>query len=178
MNELRWILFAAGIGVIAVIWLLSSRKHTGDDPPELTDSVEPVVPPGDGDGELVVLHVASDVELDGQALLGALERAGLQFGRMDVYHQLEDGREVFSVANMLEPGTFGAASTPGVALFATLTGAGDGQGIFGRMLACARALADELDAEVLDGERHLLTDEAEARIRGEIAAFEAQARGG
>ena len=45
--------------------------------------------------------------LDGARLKQALLAEGLEFGRYDIFHRLHpDGRPVFSVASLREPGTF------------------------------------------------------------------------
>lgn len=167
------------------------------EPPELTDEVDMDIDPAeleeigralgneirgdrgkpaadDARRKLLVLHVARDETLDGNELLAALEAAGLQFGRMGIYHCIEDGCELFSVANMLEPGTFGTEATIGVTLFAVLGGEVSGQEVFDRMLNCARELAAKLDAEVLDENRGALSPQTEAHIREDIALFEAR----
>ncbi|MDX1609635.1 MAG: cell division protein ZipA C-terminal FtsZ-binding domain-containing protein, partial [Halofilum sp. (in: g-proteobacteria)] len=72
----------------------------------------------------------------------------LQHGELDIFHRHDaDGRVLFSVANVVEPGTFDPAtmdtlSTPGLALFVRLPGPPSAEIAFDRMVATARALAE------------------------------------
>lgn len=134
--------------------------------------------------ELILsLHVARRARpLDGNELFPALSDAGLEFGRMDIFHQVvDDGDEVFSVASMVEPGVFNPVqpdtlSTPGVTLFAVLPGPLAPSATFERMLSCARGLAAALGAEVLDESRSVLTRQTEAHLRERVATYEAKLR--
>jgi cell division protein ZipA len=172
-----------------------------DEPPELNDVLEPGLSADeiealgrslqrevrdddgvDDDGErlILTLHVARDRPIPGDILYPALLDEGLAFGRMDIYHADDDA---FSVANMVEPGTFNPLQpegfeTPGVSLFAVLPGPLAGGPTLERLLSCARGLAAEFNATVLDETRSALTKQTEAHLRERVAAFEARQRRG
>ena len=177
-----------------------------DEPPELRDVLEPGLSADEidalgrglqrevredldatdeaGPQLILTLHVARDRPLTGAELYPAMIDAGLEFGRMDIYHhQTDAGDEVFSVANMVEPGTFnplqpGDFETPGVTLFAVLPGPLAAGPTLERLLSCARGLAAALDAAVLDDTRSVLTRQTEAHLRERVAAFETSLRRG
>ena len=142
------------------------------------DEDAPLTTPSD---ELILtLHVARDAPITGAELYPALLEEGLGFGRMDIYHADDDA---FSLANMVEPGTFDPVApdgftTPGVTLFAVLPGPVASGPTLERMLSCARGLADALDATVLDESRSVLTRQTEAHLRERVTAFEARRRRG
>lgn len=136
--------------------------------------------PGDDDDsprKLISLHVAAGTPVPGHAATAALEDAGFEFGHMDIYHYRDGDRVLFSAANMVEPGTFSDADTPGVSLFAVLSGEG-GRQTLDRMLAAARQLAAALDGEVLDERRSALTQQTVQHLQEQIALYETRLRTG
>ncbi len=176
-----------------------------EEPPELTDVLEPGLAldeiealgrslqrqvkdngepaPSTPDGSMILaIHVARPAQpISALELFPALDDAGLTYGQMDIFHhELEDGREAFSAANMVEPGTFDPTtlvegiSTPGVTLFAVLPGPLSASDTLDRMLACARKLADSLDAEVLDEGRGAMSKQTENALRERVVAFDAR----
>jgi cell division protein ZipA len=116
---------------------------------------------------------------DGEAIVHAAGRCGIEPGEMDLFHRFSDdpqssNRPLFSVANMVKPGTFpfGAMAeftSPGLTLFFQAEGASDDPLRCDLMLSTARCLADELDAEVRHGTtRALLTPEVEEQLRDRV----------
>lgn len=177
-----------------------------DDLPELTEVMEPGLDleeiealgrslqrqvrdeeplPADAPQMILALHVSRAARpIDALELFPALDEAGLKYGQMDIFHyELEDGQEAFSVANMVEPGTFDPTtlvegiSTPGVTLFAVLPGPLPAVDTLKRMLGCARGLASTLEAEVLDEGRGVLGRQTENALRERAAEFDARVRG-
>jgi cell division protein ZipA len=137
--------------------------------------------------KLIVLHVTAGPSgrILGVELKAALEAEGLEFGIMDIYHRLvsTDAGPVpqFSVANMLNPGTFDPAamddfSTVGVALFLQLPGPRDAAESFEVMLSCAEGLAARLGGQVLDASRSTLTPQGIEHIRESIREWSLKAR--
>jgi cell division protein ZipA len=164
--------------------------HTAKrEPPELPElKLEP--PPGPKKGApeppptgpmILTLHVSTQGEpFDGAAIVHAAGRCGLEPGDMEIYHcVLGEGvhRQVlFSMANMVKPGTFpfGAMAefqTPGLTLFAQLDGTPDDPGRMEEMIGTAYSLAADLGGEVRDAKRNLLTPEAERTLRERVMAF-------
>ena len=172
-----------------------------DEPPELRDVLQPGLSPdeidalgrglqrevrdelGAGPQLILTLHVARERPISGAELYPALVDAGLAFGRMEIYHhELDGGDDAFSVANMVEPGTFPLSpdgfETPGVTLFSVLPGPLGAAPTLERLLSCARGLAAALSATVLDDTRSVLTKQTEAHLRERAAAFETSLRRG
>ncbi|GEA49407.1 cell division protein ZipA [Vibrio inusitatus NBRC 102082] len=152
--------------------------------PELT-GVEPestpvaaVTEPEEPELEVLVLHVKAlpNQIFVGSDLFVSMEQNGLHFGPMDIYHRHADmsgtGKVLFSVANMLKPGTLShddptTFTTEGISFFMTLPSFGDPEQNFKIMLHTAQMIADDLGGHVLDDKRSLMT-------RDRIDAFKRQ----
>ena len=120
--------------------------------------------------------------LDAERTVRALREAGLQHGPYEIFHYCEH-RNVpesgFSVANLVEPGSFDLSNTPGTTLpgitfFMVLPGSRDPVERFDKMIGMARDLCQSLDARLLDelgnswsiqGERYLREELIEYRRR-------------
>lgn len=120
-------------------------------------------------------------ELKGSELLDALLPLGFKFGEMSIFHRHEDdagnGEVLFSMVNMVKPGTFDVDSmsgfnTCGVSLFMTLPCYGDAEQNFELMLAAAEQLAKELNAELLDDQRIPLGKQKIRHYRDRIREYE------
>jgi len=133
--------------------------------------------------KIVSLHVAAR---EGEMLLGAdlvvaAEKVGLAFGAMSIFHRSVDGRPgqppVFSVANMVKPGTFDLrdlekVQTPGISFFMALPGPLSGLDAWDAMLPAAQRMAELLNAQVLDDQRNALGRQRIAHLRDELRAFD------
>lgn len=128
--------------------------------------------------EVLVLHVKAlpNQIFVGNDLFVSMEQNGLHFGPMDIYHRHADmsgtGKVLFSVANMLKPGTLShddpaTFTTEGISFFMTLPSYGDPEQNFKIMLHTAQMIADDLGGHVLDDKRSLMT-------RNRIDAFKRQ----
>jgi len=138
-------------------------------PPGVSASLPPVL----------VIHVASRVggQMSGDLIMSVARDINLLPGDMDILHRHDEASDevLFSVASMVEPGTFPFAnmstfSTPGLVLFAQLPGARPALRIYDDMLEAAERLAALLDARLLDDRRRPLTREARERMREELGA--------
>ena len=134
---------------------------------------------------IVSLYVAAKAgtKLRGQDIVVAAEKAGLTFGYMDVFHRLVDGRPeqgpVFSVANIIKPGSFDMASigeleTPAIAFFLTLPAPLSALDAWDTMLPAAQRMAELLDGVVLDEERNALGRQRIQHIRDELRSYDRQ----
>jgi len=132
---------------------------------------------------IVTLYVAARAghQLNGPDLVVAAEKAGLVHGHMSIYHRLVDGHPelgpVFSVANMVKPGTFDLTRvqemrTPGISFFMTLPAPMLALDAWDAMLPTAQRMAELLDALVLDEERNALGRQRIAHIRDELRAYD------
>lgn len=121
---------------------------------------------------------ASPHRLEGARLLEALEAEALQHGKYDVFHRLhDDGTSIFSVASMVEPGTFDLekmsdSQYPGVTLFAQLPGPVPGMHALNELVACARRLQQTLGGTLQDERGVPLTVHRIERLRQEVREFE------
>lgn len=148
----------------------------------MTSSRSPAI-----DQKIVVLHVVAPdgVQLTGPAIHEALQQCNLQYGERNVFHRNVDingeAQSVFSVANMLKPGTLrpeeaARLQTKGLVMFMVLPGPVDGNKAFHDMLNTAQKLAEQLQARVLDDKRLPLTRQAAQFQIDEIAELERQQR--
>ncbi|MDZ7750558.1 MAG: cell division protein ZipA [Gammaproteobacteria bacterium] len=127
------------------------------------------------------LLAPADAPYPGPGLLRAFDEVGLTFGDMDIFHHYgmaanPAGVAVFSVASLVEPGTFDPDamedfSTPGLALFMQLPGPVDGQVGLELMLNTGQRLKDLLGGELRDERRSVLTQQTIAHLRERIAEF-------
>jgi cell division protein ZipA len=122
---------------------------------------------------------AGEARWSGAALLAALELNGLAYGRYQVFHRRHtDGRSLFCVASLIEPGTFdvtrmAAEEFRGVTLFAVLPGPVEPLLTFDELLGAARGLAQELAGMVQDSKGMPLSPQRVAALRGDVARFQA-----
>lgn len=117
-------------------------------------------------------------EFTGGELAQALRKAGMVYGDMKIFHapadfERPDGPSLFSLANLLEPGTLEPQrlrllASPGVVLFTQLPGPAKGVEIFNLMVATGRFLARELRGELCDERRQPLTEEKAEELRERI----------
>ncbi|WP_211315191.1 cell division protein ZipA [Photobacterium lipolyticum] len=112
------------------------------------------------------VHARNGEMLQGAKLFGCLEQHNLIFGDNAVYHRHADlaGVEpvLFSAANMIHPGNFPEGNednfeTPGVSFYLMLPCYGRADQNFNLMLQTVQQIADELNADVLDHERTMIT---------------------
>src|SRR5271169_5890680 len=122
---------------------------------------------------------AGETRWSGAALLSALEIHGLAYGRYQVFHRRHvDGRSLFCVASLVEPGTFDVAGMAaeefrGVTLFAVLPGPVEPLLTFDELLVAARGLAQELSGMVQDSKGIPLSPQRAAAMRDDVARFQA-----
>jgi len=118
----------------------------------------------------------------GEKLVLKMRELGLQHGEFGIFHRpadTDDLRNEFSVASLVEPGSFDlkqirSNSYPGVSIFMMLPGARDGVEIFDDMMQTSRSLAKEMDGELLDEQGSSLSVQRERYLREEIIQFEHQ----
>jgi cell division protein ZipA len=152
--------------------------------PETADrsaSAPAQVPNSSEQQKIVTVRVcaAEDTLWSGAALLSALELHGLAYGRYQVFHRRHmDGRSLFCVASLIEPGTFDVARMAaeefrGVTLFAVLPGPIEPLLTLDELLAAARGLALELSGMVQDAKGMPLSPQRAAALREDVARFQA-----
>jgi cell division protein ZipA len=119
----------------------------------------------------------------GDDILCVVAELDMDYGEMDIYHYYGDHNGVsdklFSLANMVQPGTFPIAAmdeftTPGLTLFAILPGPLDGLTLFSEMLAVAEQLATLLDGSLQDESHNDLSKQTIEHMRQEIQEYHRQ----
>lgn len=133
--------------------------------------------------KIIALRLAAGTQrFPGVQLRQALEEERLAYGKYDVFHRVHtDGSHVFSVASMVEPGTFdlekmAALTYPGVTLFAQLPGPVAGIDAFTQLTACGKRLQEQLGGTLQDERGVPLTVHRMERLRQEIREFESHGR--
>jgi cell division protein ZipA len=130
---------------------------------------------------IVTIRVCAvgEVRWSGRQLRAALEQHGLAFGRYQVFHRKHpDGRSLFCVASLVEPGTFDLAEMAdqefrGITLFAVMPGPTAPLETLDELIATARGLAQELSGMVQDNKGMPLSPQRAAAVREDIAHFQA-----
>ena len=117
----------------------------------------------------------------GEDILHILLACDLRFGDMNFFHRHEfkagRGPIQFSVANMMRPGVFDIDNmadfnTPGLVFFLTLPGPEDMMKAFDYMLETAQAVARNLEGDVLDESRSVVTRQTLEHCRQQIRDLE------
>lgn len=235
MESLRWILLAAGIVFVLVIYIIGRsrrrRNHSmvdeldddlpafsaanlddvdegvgavriisGSDPDEdVVTSVDvstydteedlhgkpqdnevadgSTAKPSKAPSDIIVLYILPKVgeELIGSQINSSAQAMGLSFGEMNVFHYKPRERSVFSLANMLEPGSFDADTihdlkTTGLTVFMQIR-AGDPLDDLTEMLQRSYQLAGLLGARLCNHERKVLTEQDAENYRAQVSEF-------
>ena len=116
----------------------------------------------------------------GDELILALRGIGMRHGKFGIFHRVDgtdEDRTVFSAASLVEPGSFDLTNIkdqeiPGISLFMVLPGPLDGAEAFDMMMEAARALAQTINAELLDESGSTLSIQRERYMREEIIQFQ------
>ncbi len=122
--------------------------------------------------------VAPETGWPGQHLRTALEAEGLRFGRYSIFHrEREDGKTLFYVASLMEPGSFELARMdsqefPGISVFGIVPGPIEAPETFDLVLAVARRLAEKLGGQLQDEQGSTLTAQRILNLREELVHFE------
>jgi cell division protein ZipA len=151
---------------------------------EHDDRAAPAAPPAPNAAELqriVTIRVCTvgETRWSGTQLMAAFDLNGLAFGRYQVFHRRHaDGRSLFCVASLIEPGTFDIAEMAdqefrGVTLFAVMPGPIQPLETMDELLRTARGLAEELSGMVQDAKGMPLSPQRAAALREDIARFQA-----
>ena len=126
---------------------------------------------------IIVLYILPkpERELMGAQINSAAQAMGLSFGEMNIFHFKDGNRSVFSLANMLEPGSFNPETihelkTTGLTVFMQFTGA-DPLDDLTEMLQRSYQLSGLLDARLCNHKREPLTEQDAENYRTQASSF-------
>ena len=136
-----------------------------------------------GPQEVVIVNVMAQpgAYFYGDELLPVLQHFGLRLGKMSIFHRHTDpdgtGPVMFSMANMVKPGTFALNgienfATPGVSFFVQLPNRHGNMKAFEHMLATANGVKQAMDGILKDERRSVLTRQTVEHCRQRIRDFE------
>lgn len=133
------------------------------------------------DEDVIVLYILArpPEQLAGDKINSAAQASGLEFGKMNIFHRLNDaGKSVFSLANMVEPGSFDADAmheiqTPGIIFFMQVSAVADSGNVFDDMLECAYHMSEMLDAQLCNRKRQPLTQSDAEQYRDLVSSTNA-----
>ncbi len=133
--------------------------------------------------DLIIFNLLAnkDRPYAGYELLQALLAAGLRYGKMQIFHRYQQlnggGPIIFSMASMVEPGTFelskmGGFACLGLTMFMRVSQQDNLSESFDLLADTAHQLIDDLGGEICDEQRQVLTDEKIAEIHDRVAAYQ------
>jgi cell division protein ZipA len=127
--------------------------------------------------KIIALRLPIPERVVGSELLSLFEREQLRHGKFSIFHRLHESSAVFSVASIVEPGTFDPSMMaeqqfPGVTLFMLLPGPLDGLVAYDQMLSCAQRLAHATAGTLQDERGSKLTTQIMERLRDEVLDFQ------
>jgi len=166
------------------------RLITADAPPVEDGNVMPLsgTPAAVHEPEKIItlfVLAPTGVPFRGSFLMEAMSEAGLQYGDLQIFHSIDRqaGRDdmLFSVANIVEPGTFepnrmDGFTTQGLVLILQLPGPLDAIKAFDAMVLAARSLAASLEGRLCDATRSVLTRQTISHMREEVVDYQLRQR--
>lgn len=116
----------------------------------------------------------------GDELILGMRGIGLRHGKFGIFHRYEGNDEsqtIFSVASLVEPGSFDLQNIkgqeiPGISIFMVLPGPIECVDAFDLMVSSARALSQALNGELLDETGSTFSIQRERYLREEIIQFQ------
>jgi len=149
----------------------SDRSAVADEASGKTAN-EPEMP-----SDIIVLYILAKPEelLAGSQINSSVQAMGLRFGEMNIFHYRPDNRKVFSLANMMEPGSFDEHTihdlkTSGLTVFMQIQ-SGDPLDDLTEMLQRSYQLAGLLDAVLCNHKRKPLTEQDAENYRKQVSEF-------
>jgi cell division protein ZipA len=168
----------AGVTVELPVEEAGEATSSDEDAPTLSSSETPAPRRSERRKILALRLAASPHRMEGSRLLEVFGAENLQHGKYGIYHRLhDDGVSIFSVASMVEPGTFepekmAQTQYSGITMFAQLPGPVPGMHALNELVACARRLHQFLGGTLQDDRGVPLTVHRIERMRQEVREFE------
>ena len=154
------------------------KKEPEPEEPQPTDPIERHAAEASRQRIVALRLVSPEGRWNGKQLREAIEAEGLRYGRYSIFHrEREDGKSLFYVASMMEPGSFDLAKMdgqtfPGVSLFGIVPGPQDAPATFDMVLATGRRLAERMKGQLQDEQGSTLTAQRILNLREELVHFE------
>ena len=136
----------------------------------------------DAPQKIVTVRIVAREErsFSGGELILCMRGIGLRHGKFGIFHRYDgsdEERTIFSVASLIEPGSFdlqniNGQEIPGISLFLVLPGPIESVEAFDMMLSAARVVTQSLDGELLDESGSTLSIQRERYLREEIIQFQ------
>ena len=163
---------------------LDALKDDGSSTYELTDndqfeelSEDEVSTKSGKPSDIIVLYILSkpNQSLIGSQINSSAQAMGLSFGEMNIFHYKKDNRNIFSLANMIEPGSFDPATihdlkTSGLTVFMQIQG-DDPLDDLTEMLQRSYQLAGLLEARLCNNKREPLTEQDAENYRTQVSEY-------
>lgn len=125
--------------------------------------------------DIIVLYILAKPGklLTGSQINSSVQAMGLSFGEMNIFHYKPNSRKVFSLANMMEPGSFDENTihdlkTSGLTVFMQIQ-SGDPLDDLTEMLQRSYQLAGLLDALLCNHKRQPLTEQDAENYRTQVS---------
>ena len=157
---------------------ISSSTISADSDAESAGQPAPV----DAPQKIVTVRIVAREErsFSGGELILCMRGIGLRHGKFGIFHRYDgsdEERTIFSVASLIEPGSFdlqniNGQEIPGISLFLVLPGPIESVEAFDMMLSAARVVTQSLDGELLDESGSSLSIQRERYLREEIIQFQ------
>lgn len=187
--------------LLLLVWLLKRRKHAQmlaeslyeqsvDETQIMAETNSTPSPqvaeekPEPADDLIIhlVIKALDDKRFSGTDIMLLMDDLSLEYGEMQLFHHygLDENpqqKPVFSVANMLEPGTFDVNnmlnfSTSGLIVFMRLPNLLDGRVAFELMLNHAQSIAQHLHGQLENAQGQVLETPQVALLRDQISQYE------
>jgi len=157
---------------------VAPKRELEPDEPQPANSIEQQTAQASKQRIVALRLVSAQEHWSGKQLREAIEAEGLRYGRYSIFHrEREDGKTLFFVASMMEPGSFDLArmdgqTFPGISLFGIVPGPLEAPATFDLVLATGRRLAERLKGQLQDEQGSTLTAQRILNLREELVHFE------
>ncbi|NBC14348.1 MAG: cell division protein ZipA [Gammaproteobacteria bacterium] len=158
----------------------AAAQNAAADAEAAPSSTQTAAPP-QGEPLLIQLYITSTGgAFSGDEILSAAERCKLRPGDMNIFHRTRgdapDGEPLFSMANLVKPGTFPfddmtEFASPGLAVFAQFEGEPSDLMVFDEMLDATRVMAELLGGDIRGPHREPLRDADAKALRAQVRAL-------
>jgi len=125
--------------------------------------------------------IARNSEISGQMILDLAAEFNMQLGEFSIFHRFDSktGKSVFSMANIVEPGTFDPDkmqnfTTPGLTLFSQLPAPIDCLTVYSEMMNVAKRISYIVGAEMQDQSHSVMTSQSIEHGRDRIVEYKQQ----